>query len=109
VLPLDKYPASAVQIPDRPAGEAKLHVEAIVGDKNPISLQARGVPEDAAGVMFLVHAPPERKKLFFAGNIVHARHQANICQVTCLNDGKTAGPGQCIECENDVAIVELCC
>lgn len=99
----------ATTLPGPMTKSPKLLIDATVGHSKPISLQAKDIPIDGSGLMFLVLPLPDRDKILFAGHVVHPRQHFNTCQVTCLGSGKTAGPGKCIECENDVAIVELCC
>jgi hypothetical protein len=90
-----------------------LNIEVFVGHRTPIRLEAT-IKDDNSRLAFLVlPGTPHDRRYFFAGNIVHPRPlvvsaTATSC-VTCLNDGKTASPGSCIDCENDDAIVQLCC
>lgn len=85
-------------------------VEVFVGDRPPIVVGAQ-IPTDDSRVSFMVlPGTPNNPKFLFAGNVDHAVHRAAApCQVVCLTDGKTAGPGACVECENEAAIVKLCC
>jgi hypothetical protein len=87
-----------------------IEVDVFVGDLSPIRLEA-GNQADRSRISFLVLPGTQQEPRFlFAGDITHpSRQAAAVCQVTCLSDGKTAGPGACVECENEAAIVKLCC
>jgi hypothetical protein len=80
---------------------SKMNLSVFTGGPAPISLQANA--SDGMKLEFDV-----RLKLRIEGRI-HNTNVLAVCQVACLNDGKTAGPGGCVECENEDAVVELCC
>jgi hypothetical protein len=90
-------------------GKGTLTVEARIGKAKPIALEVQGIPPDNAALNFNVFPPRRDKRFYIAGSIAHPKMQGNACKVTCLADGNTAEPGECIDCEDDVAIVELCC
>jgi hypothetical protein len=103
------YPDPALpSLPSLPS-DFPLTVEVVVGGKPPIKLQA-GIPSDHSRLAVLVLPGTQKDpRFFFAGDVIHPKSQGAVCQVTCTNDGKTAGPGGCVVCENEDAIVKLCC
>jgi hypothetical protein len=80
---------------------SKMDLSVFTGRPKPIRLQAN--VSDGTKLLFDV-----QPKLRIEGRIQNTDVLA-VCQVKCLNDGKTAGPGECVECENEDVVVELCC
>jgi hypothetical protein len=84
--------------------EASAHSE-----HRPIRLESI-VP--AGGARFTFHVlpgGPEDSRFSIEGDVLHPRTATPTCSVRCLPNGAPKGPGECVECENDDAIVRLCC
>lgn len=92
-----------------PSDRVILTVAAKIGAATPITLRVQGIQFNNAAMNFNVFPKGVDKKFYIAGNIAHPRTEGNDCNITCLADGKTPPPGGCIDCQNDVAIVKLCC
>ena len=101
LIPIGLTPYREDTFSDPLPPNSKLGITVITHKSKPVALEARAV--DQMRIDFRVHPG-----LRIAGKISHLPI-AFQCQVSCLNDGKSAGPGECVECENDDAIVELCC
>jgi hypothetical protein len=103
-LPL---PSPQIMLPK--PGRLPLNIEASVRPEHPIKLEAI-VPAGGARLTFhVLPGGPEDSRFSIEGDVLHPRTAAPTCAVRCLPNGTPKGPGECVECENDDAIVRLCC
>jgi hypothetical protein len=95
----------------------KLELDFEIG-KRPISMMADPVPDDSQLILLVLPNTASSNKSQLIGNILHPAKRSAVaampvargCTVTCLNDGAKSGDGDCcVECENDDAIVKICC
>jgi hypothetical protein len=88
-----------------------IDAEVFVGDRPPVRLQAANQVDNTRISFLVLPGTPHEPRFLFSGNIDHPSTQAAaVCQVKCLASEQTAvGQGACVECENEAAIVKLCC
>ncbi len=90
-------------------GKLPLNIEASVRLEHPIKLEAI-VPVGGARLTFhVLPGGPEDSRFSIEGDVLHPRTATPTCAVRCLPNGTPKGPGECVECENDDAVVRLCC
>jgi hypothetical protein len=83
--------------------------ERFLSPEHPIKLEAI-VPVGGARLTFhVLPGGPEDSRFSIEGDVLHPRTVTQTCAVRCLPNGTPKGPGECVECENDDAIVRLCC
>ena len=84
-------------------------IEVSAGKSHRIKLDAT-VPSGHVILSFNVNRGKQQYgKISIDGGIMHSPSIRPICEVRCLPFGSPKGPGECVECENDDAIVRLCC
>lgn len=98
--------SQAIKPPD-PSGP--LTVTASIGSRKPITFTIAGISFDRAALNFNIFPRLPSGKFYIKGNIAHSRTPGKDCNIVCLADGHSAPPGECIDCQDEVAIVELCC
>jgi hypothetical protein len=90
-------------------GRLPVTIEASAKSDRPIKLEAI-VPVGGARLTFHVLPGGSQDPRFsIEGDVLHPRTTQQTCAVRCLPNGTPKGPGECVECENDDAIVRLCC
>jgi hypothetical protein len=79
----------------------------------PINMRVDQAPNDLHLALMVLPGRPPSNKSELTGSILHARRTPTTqgCTVTCLNDdAKSSGDGNCcVDCENNDAIVKICC
>lgn len=94
------------------AGPLDLDIDIYTGQSVPLELRISGLPDDLQFVAIGLPSRAHESRFSIAGNILHkpAVAGAEGCVVTCLHGNHTSGNGMCcVECENEDAIVKICC
>jgi hypothetical protein len=111
---IDK-PGTITRFPFPPPipAHSSLDIAVTVGDRPPMRLEARNLNDGSRATFFVLSGTNQERRFLVAGDVIAPKapraSTAIPCECVCLNDNKTAGPGFCIDCENDDAIVRLCC
>jgi len=100
----DWYYAGAVPNSDPFA----LWIDFIVGERPIIPLEATNLLNDLLILFSVLPGSQIEPRYYCVGNIIHKKGTG--CAITCLNEAdQPPGSGPCAECENEDAIVKVCC
>lgn len=90
----------------------KLELDFDIGKKQ-TRMVVDNAPDDLCFALTVLPKLAPESKTFLTGNIIHPKMLAETvtgCVVRCLNDDRASVDGNCcVECENDDAIVKICC